>query len=351
MRSPYCDDGRRPVSDALRYLLSSRNIDTVGLRVPFEHRKIARLGPQYIAVEMLVRSYNITSARSHGRLLFSCDNKNIRIIGGRGRLTARYSLSGRGEPVVEWRELESLLPDPPVPVVAVDLGLLGIHSDEERASLRIQIAMALAKVREYLWDKHLALTSAPEGVQGWLEPVVGRNRMIISKAKPGEVFWRLRADNVIILRPDADEKLTAGDIVEAEGFLIGGIVDKIPRPGISRILDSLVPWGRPRRLVLRGSIIGVPERINRIIEIILKTRYDFLGDLESAIVSSMSKADKVNRLFYEFTKMRVKSIDICEILDEYSWLQVTPDVIRIAARRAHVDLRGGECLENKNTSV
>ena len=340
--STVCRPGARPVAEALVLSLISRGVRRLGIRVPFSPQKVQELGPQYLAVEMLVREYIVAESMSRGRLLFSCEGLDI--IGGRGPQEAPYSISRKGHPVLSWSDLLSMVPDPPIPLIAIDLGMIGIHTEEERNSLRVQLAMSLSTVRRFLWDRHLALTSAPEGLDKWLYPVMGRHKAILTRAKPGEVFWRMKVDRVIILRPDAEERLSGADVLEAEGFLVGGIVDKLPRPGISRFLDTLVPWGEPRRIELRGSTIGVPARINRVVEILLKARYDYMGDLEAAIVSSMSRSDRVNRIFYELAKKRLRRARLCDLLEEYSWLGATREDILLAARRARVEiLESGGC--------
>jgi tRNA (adenine9-N1/guanine9-N1)-methyltransferase len=153
------------------------------------------------------------------------------------------------------------------------------------------------------------------------------------------------ADRVIILRPDAPQPLTANDVMMADAFLIGGIVDRIPRPGVSRVLDNLVPWGTPRKIELRGSIVGVPERLNRIIEILLKARYEYPGDIEKSIITSMTKKDIVARAYIEIVRNArrtpsglVVSWDLYEELRK--WLPITPDEFVKAAQRARARIVG-----------
>ncbi|MCE4625069.1 MAG: tRNA (guanine-N1)-methyltransferase, partial [Desulfurococcales archaeon] len=319
-------------------------VDKIGLLVPFEARKVSRLGFQYVAVEMLVREYSVVNRPRVGRLLFECGGHGI--VGGRDGVPAGFSLVKEGgSPTLTFRDLERLLPDPPLPIFAIDLSLMPIHSKEELSSLRLQLALSLSVVREYLWDRHLLLSSAPSNTREWLWPVAGNNKMIIVKEKAGEALWRLKADRVVILRPDAQEVLSPSDVLEADAFLIGGVVDRIPRPGISRVLDTLVPWGRPRRIMLRNSIIGVPQRINRIVEILLRARYLYLGDVERAILDVMTRADKVLRLFYELQRSRVKRISLCEAMREYSWLRVDERDILLAAKKAKVEV-DRSCMGN-----
>jgi len=171
-----------------------------------------------------------------------------------------------------------------------------------------------------------------------LWPVTGRNKMIITREKPGELLWRMRADKVIILRPDAREELMPRDLLSAHAFVLGGIVDKVPRPGISRMLDHSVPWGEPRRLALRRSVIGVPERIHRIVGALLRARLDLYGLVEKALVEYMTRQDRVMRIFYELQKRRRRRLSLCRALEEFRWLRADRRDVELAAKRAHVDL-------------
>ncbi len=337
-----CYPGKRPVAETLLTFLKNNGIEVLGARFPFEIKRLSRLGFQYVGVEMLVRDYNIYPVNYKGRVIYYCNK--FTIIGGKGNEVAQHVVSspkiaGRYvKPVITSSELETTLGFPPRPLILIDMGFFKLHTDEEKNSLKVQIAMSLSKIREYLWDQHLALANAPANLQSWLFDVAGLNRMLISKEKPGEILWSMKLDNVIILRPDAEKELASDELMNADAFVLGGIVDKIPRPGISRILDMQIPWGKPRRLSLKGSIIGVPSRLNRVVEILLRARFDLNGDLERAIIKSMAKYDKINRLFYEFSKNKntIKRQDICSILDNYRWLEPSIEDIRIALRKAHI---------------
>jgi len=270
--------------------------------------------------------------------------RKFRILLGRDSMSADSLLSSsHSQNALSWKELLDLLPEPPFPLFVIDVSLKYIHTEEELEKLRLQIAVSLSTIREYLWDRHLAITSADPETSRWLSEYLGRNKTIITDSKPNEVLWSLGADMVVILRPDAPENLTPDDIMKADAFLIGGVVDLMPRRGLSRILDNLVPWGIPRRIALRGSVIGVPERINRIVEILLKARYLYKGNLEKAIVTSMSKRDVMNRVFVEIMrnsypcgKVRCVSYDLYKSLRK--WLPLSENDFRLAASKAGVQI-------------
>ena len=337
----------------LARLLQERGVDCVITWIPNNPARIRDLGVQEIAVEMLVYERDICLLpRPQPMRVLSTSRGVIVGVPRREGPPCRYVVWGRRcyRKAVSWRELEALLPNPPLPLFIVDLGMLGRHNEEEKGSLKVQLGVALSVVRRYLWDPHLALTSAGDNVREWLSDVIGRAKITVSQEKPGRVLWSMGADRVIILRPDAEEPLTEDDIRGADAFVLGGVVDKIPRKGASRYLDASVPWGEPRRIELRGSIIGVPDRINRVIEIILRVLFEGLS-VEEAVIASMTKRDLIRRLVIEIMRAsrggrKRLGRDHYEYLR--SWLPVSCEDYVLAARKARVAL-GWDC-EGADTS-
>jgi len=340
--------GTRP-SEALLRLMDNYGYNVLGSREWLEGDKLYRLGFQYVAVETLVREYFLAEEDWRGKKVFEVEWKGSKksIVYGKGDVKSDAVLVKRPEPTertIPWRGLLDYLPQPPLPLFVVDLSMKFLHTPEELSKLRLQLAVALSVIREHLWDAHLSITGADEETARWLNEIMGVNKVSIVNARPSEILWGYDADKVIILRPDATTPLRPEDVNTADAFLIGGIVDKIPRPGLSRMLDSLVPWGVPRKIELRGSVIGVPERINRIIEVILKSRYVYNGDIERAIITTMTKKDRVARAYREITKeLREKgrsyvTRDLYEELRK--WLPLTYDEFLEAAKRAHVEVKG-----------
>ena len=334
-------------SKALRDLMVEEGCSSIKPRVWLSKKKLSSQGFQYVAVEMLVNEYSLRRATGTGATLWEEDyrGRRLRIVGGRGLEPYDCELVEGNRGIISWRELEARLPDPPFPLITVDLGLWRLHSPEETAKLRIQLAVTLSVVREYLWDRHLALTSVTAEVKESLSTLLGRNKALLTSSRPNELLWGVGAEEVIILRPDAPEALTGDDVLRAQAFLIGGIVDLMPRRGVSRVLDRMVPWGRPRKIVLRDSIIGVPERINRVAEIILKARLLYNGDVEKAVITSMTRRDLLRRLFVEIMRAseerggrRVVDAELYYRLR--TWLPISWGDFLEAARKAKVEVRG-----------
>lgn len=336
-------------AEALLELLYRSSVYKVGSSVWLHKKKLEKNGFQYMAVEALIREHVVAEDSQHrGSEIYNTIYRDrlfsIFYPPGEERVDASLAPQGTGRRILfTWSDIQDLLPNPPLPVFVVDMSLKFVHTEEELSSLKIQVAMSLNVIREYLWDPHLALTSLEAESSEWIKDMLGRNKVTLTQGKPSELLWGLDADKVVILRPDAPQPLTGEEVLEADAFLLGGVVDKIPRPGLSRILDNLVPWGVPRRLELRGSIIGVPERINRIIEILLKARYVYNGDIEAAIVSTMTRKDIVSRAYFEIMRASrgrgAVSWSLYRSLAK--WLPITERDFLEAARKAHVKVEGG----------
>ncbi|MCE4600796.1 MAG: tRNA (guanine-N1)-methyltransferase [Desulfurococcales archaeon] len=332
--------------DALAALLVDLGVDRVAVLRPVNRRRLAELGLQELAVEMLVEELDICASREPVPCRVIWEGRGVAVaVPGKGG-SCRYVVGLRNclRRLLSWRTLREALPANPLPAFVVDLSRLSQHSDEERASLKIQLAMTLTVVRRFLWDPHLILTSAPENAWEWLYPSVGKSKIQVRGERPGRVLWNMNADKVVILRPDAEKVLSEDDIRDADAFLVGGIVDKIPRPGVSRFLDTAVPWGKPRRIELRGSLVGVPDRINRIAEIVFKVRFEGMT-LEKAIISSMTRRDVLRRLQVEILRAS-KGGRLALDRDHYEmlsrWLPVSCRDYLDMARRSGVEV-GWEC--------
>jgi len=336
--------------EALLRLMDKYGYNTMGSKEWLELSRVTRLGFQYLATEALVNELSFAEDESYrGKEIFTQLYRGVErsIIYPSGDKKADIVMMKKPKPnrkSISWRLLLDYLPQPPLPLFVIDMSMKFVHTQEELAKLRLQIGISLSVIREYLWDAHLAITGADEETSRWLLEVLGRNKISISNARPSEILWGFDADKVVILRADAQNPLRPDDVLTADAFLIGGIVDKIPRPGLSRMLDSLVPWGIPRKLELKGSVIGVPERINRVIEMLLKARYVYNGDVYKSIISTMTKKDRIARAFREivnrsFEEAGVRYIKKSEFDELKTWLPVSFDEFMEAARRAHVEVR------------
>jgi tRNA (adenine9-N1/guanine9-N1)-methyltransferase len=328
---------------ALYEILASKGIYRLGFKPYYEQRKLENLGFQYVAVEMLVNEYNIVYDQTFkGRVVREDTYKGVKfkLLVREGDLRPDAVVTHKVltmKSLVTWREVAELLPTPPLPLFVIDVSPL--YQDAlDLPTIRVQIEESLERIREHLWDPHLAITSADKSMSEWIHGVTGRNKIIITSSKPSELLWSMDADRVTIIRQDAPHPLTSNDVLSSDAFLISGIQDSISRPGIGRVFDNLVPWGIPRRVELRGSIVGVPDRINKIVEILLKARYRYGGDIEKSIISSMTRRDVMSRLHSEILRRAERSgegayVDIEAYYELARWLPITKDdFIRVAER-------------------
>ena len=237
------------------------------------------------------------------------------------------------------------------PLIVIDLGLVASHLRRELRSLRVQVGAALGVIRRYLWDRHLLLSSAGPGVIEWLRAFMGRALFDYSEL-PGDEAASLRgASKIIVLDPSAEKPLTSSEVLSADAFIIGGIIDILPRPGATRRLN-LRGLGEPRKITLRGSIHGVPSRLPQVVEIVLRARYETC-DIEEAVRRVMSPRDTRLRAFIELMKWsrgRRKRVPLTLYYELREWLPISlRDFVR-AARMAKLEVEGLEEAQQRPNS-
>ena len=333
----------RPLT-ALFEVLLGKGVYRLGFKPFYEARKLESLGFQYVAVEMLINEYNIVyDPAFRGRVVKEDNYRGVKfkLLVKNGDLKPDAIVSHKtpqAKAMVTWREVAELLPTPPLPLFVIDFSTLTSQEIADVTSIKIQIEECVGRIREHLWDPHLAITSIDKSVADWIHSVAGRNKIIITPSKPSELLWSMDADKVTIIRQDAPHPLTPNDILSSDAFLIGGVQDSVSRHGMGRMFDNLVPWGIPRRIELKGSIVGVPDRVNKIVEILLKARYKYGGEVDKAIIDSMTKRNVMTRLYSEIVKRSERSggeqyVDMETYYDLAKWLPITKeDFIKVAEK-------------------
>ncbi len=220
---------------------------------------------------------------------------------------------GYGESAIFGKE--DLLND--FPYIAVDCRFYDSHSEKEKSSLRLQVMQTLGVVRKFMWDEKLLLAGKDLGVGVYCESL--------------EEFLKNKGIEEVVLLDPKGEKLF--DNKKASCYVIGGIVDKGENRDLtSKIGEELEKAGIKcdrRRIELKGDIIGVPDRINHIAEIVLKVVIDGL-EVEKAIREVQPVVVARWRLRKEVPKksvrlrLRDKTIRVIakNDFDELSWLNV-----------------------------
>ncbi len=206
------------------------------------------------------------------------------------------------------------------PYIAIDCRFLDTHTEKEKRKLFLQIKQTLGVVRKYMWDDMLI--------------VACENEVPLKNYSSLESFLEEKGlKKIILLDPNGEELFSETE--EAECYIIGGIVDKTgDKKGLtSRIGEELKSKGfkvKSRRIELRGDVIGVPDRINHIAEIILKVIFEG-KDVEKAILEVQPPIVARWRLRKELPKHckkvclngeLVKAIDESVFYELKKWLNI-----------------------------
>ncbi len=206
------------------------------------------------------------------------------------------------------------------PYVVIDCSFYDLHTEKEKKKLKLQIQQSLGVVRRFMWDERLVVTHRDFGV-GVFYPST-------------EDFVKdMGFEEVILLDPNGEEVFKGQ---RSMCYVIGGIVDKVgnKRGWTSKIGERLRRNGvnvRSVRIELRGDVIGVPDRLNTIVEILLRVVLDG-EDVESAIRAVQPPLVAKWRLRKELPKRTVR-IDVKgrpfrvvrkSEIKNFDWLNVRP---------------------------
>ncbi len=219
-----------------------------------------------------------------------------------------------GEEVLGRDELMAKAKD--FPHIAIDASFPHLHNQKELRSLQIQLKATLGVVRRYMWDERLAVC----GIESELSCPHYPNL---------EDFLRDKdIDKVLLLDPSGEEVFTGQ---RAECYVVGGIVDKAGnKKGLtSEIGKRLEKNGFDvvsTKILLKGDVVGVPDRINHIVEILLLTVLDGM-DIGRAIkavqtptIAKWRLRQELPRLSFRIGSMRA----ICRSeFSHFDWLNVS----------------------------
>ncbi|MEZ0247665.1 MAG: tRNA (adenine(9)-N1)-methyltransferase Trm10 [Thermoproteus sp.] len=287
--------------------------------------KCRGLLPQCVAVGILVGRYSICEARCGGPSLGVWGG--VELLSGAGGTSCRWALARSCE-----KPMRIDFSPPEAPRIVVDLSLWGEHTEGEKHELVEQIVAALGAVRNFLWDGNLWITNAPDQFALLLER---HARGMVHKMKI--VGGTPPFESPVVLDPEGPCLFTEETAFAHNDFIIGGIVDKehVVKSGTRRIAER-IGVDKRCRIELRGSVVGVPDRINKIVEIILAVR--FAGaSLEEAIINAQAKRDKVYRLMRELQRLGPR-VEMERARALAAWLKADEEALRTAAAKAHVEL-------------
>ncbi|QXJ29523.1 tRNA (adenine(9)-N(1))-methyltransferase [Saccharolobus shibatae B12] len=293
-----------------RYLTNTLGIETLKISTLKKLFKTGYL--QSIAINMLLYDYGISKKHDYGKVT-SVEEK-IKILKGRGEEITDYVLLKNGEIKISSDII------PKSPQFIIDLGNIDLLQDEEKTSLEQQIQVSIKTIREYLFDYNLKLAHTPDSFK-----LESRNKI--------EILNHIPKDNAIVLNPYGDTIANEEIIRNTKFFIIGGIVDKGRRLK-NATYDLSRKYGYDElpqvKISLRNSTVGVPDRINSIIEILLKVIVG--NNLEEAIISTQSNADKVSRLVRELNML--EKFDYDAIIGLKNWLKIDDKLLKLALKKS-----------------
>ena len=183
------------------------------------------------------------------------------------------------------------------PYIVIDCVFFDDHSEKEKKKIILQIQQSLSVVRRYMWDEKLIVTNLKCGVGVYYPSTV-------------DFIRECGVKNVVLLDPNGEEEFRGQ---KADCYIIGGIVDKSgsKRGWTSKIGDLLRGCGvdfKSLKIVLRDDVVGVPDRLNAITEIVLRVVLDGMN-VENAIRCVQSPLVARWRLKKEIAKKTVR-IDV-----------------------------------------
>ncbi len=210
------------------------------------------------------------------------------------------------------------------PYIIIDCRFWDRHLEKEKRKLKIQIRQTLGVVRRYMWDDRLIVTGK-----------IDRDETLSSipfHSSTEEFVNERGIKKVIVLDPMGDEEF---DGEEAECYVVGGIVDKKgDKVGLtSKLADEIEKSCdadvRRMRITLRGDTLGVPDRINHIAEIVLKTVFDGKSveeavlDVQPPIVAKWRLRKEISKYSIKI-KMGGKTYRVVprDVLNEFGWLNL-----------------------------
>ncbi|MDI3483563.1 MAG: tRNA (adenine9-N1/guanine9-N1)-methyltransferase [Methanobacteriaceae archaeon] len=239
-----------------------------------------------------------------------------------------YSPSGHDDNLIGREEIKRELSKYEHPYFIIDLMYWDEHTDKEKRKLALQLNQSYGLIRDYLWGERLVLTWLNKRAESSMHFPLQR---ITSFKGPTHKFL---AENgmreAILLDPWAEKDIRPEDLI-SKAFIIGGIVDKTgnKKGATPRIGEELQENGikvKRRRISLRGDTVGVPDRINLILEILLKMIFED-KKMEEAIFEVQPYRDARWRLRKELPKHKIKLGKMVivekELFYEYSrWLNI-----------------------------
>ncbi len=269
-----------------------------------------------VAVQVLLGKLNVCKGFRRGEVLVSIDD--LPILSLLGTYETDCFIDYKCSEVIKHNAVM-----PEYPQFIIDVSFWRRHTENELRSLIIQLMQTLRELRRYLWDGNLTIAGVDDEFMNLLRKFTGN---INTAARFLGSIPSNYLKSAVMLDPYGDVELTEDIIKSTDAFIIGGISDsEVIRKGETYELYKslgLSELNVPRvKLTLRGVLTGVPERINKLVSILLMVKFSNYN-LEDAVISNQSKADKINRLHRELSTLR--AVDLNTLDNLLIWLGLTP---------------------------
>ncbi len=252
---------------------------------------------QKIAVDILLKDLGIVEGNYYGFL--ASEELGIKILKGKGNERSNFSLAKNGKNVLDNY--------PETPLFIIDMGFWDKHLEKEKKKLILQLLLTISVIRKYLWDYNISIEHPPPNFE---EKIKIQNKIRYGTSPIGKT---------IVLNPYGDVVANENIIRNTHTFIIGGILDDTGWKNATTELSERFHYSFPQvRIELRGSRVGVPDRINKIVNIILEVIEG--KSLEDAIIENQSNADKYLRLLRDGKD---------NLEEESKWLKASEKVVKM----------------------
>ena len=316
----------KKLSEIFAELLREKGIDKIGM-LSKRYRK-SRNKLQDIALDVLEGKGAIVEVDEPTAIAWDLSGKRTE---GAKYAYAPSCIAKKFKVIISPGDLRARLPND-YPYFIIDLMHWEKHTEKEKNKVALQAAQSYGVLRDYLWSELLALTWVNEEFKERAHFPL--DRVTAYEGPTAEFLKEKGIDEVVLLDPRAEEVLSEKDF-DVRAFIIGGIVDtggtkKGTTAKIGEALESEGIKVRRRKIVLRGDIIGVPDRINHILKILLEMLVEGKS-MEEAILTVQSPLHGRWRLRKELPKHKRRYlidgkkylIVEKELFDEYSkWLNI-----------------------------
>jgi len=311
------------LKDVFVELLKNKGIDRIGTSIS----KIIKSDDpiQKMAVYLTCKKASVCCAKK--KLKYSFDLNGNTVIAP----PQVYFGKCGGNVILTAEELLSNAKKVGFPYILIDCSFYDLHSKKEKKSLLIQIRETLNVVRRFMWDERLIVT---------LNCGIG----VYYPSTP-EFIKKKRVKKVVLLDPNAGKEF---DEKKAECYIIGGIVDKSgnKRGLTSKIGEMLEKEGinfESRKILLKGDITGVPDRLNTIAEIVLRVVLDG-ENVDTAIKKVQKPIIARKRLAKELPKIATR-VDVGKAFrvvcksdfEKFDWLNLRKeDFYKVCSQINHI---------------